>query len=135
MVKGPVPEAQAETGPDNAAPKHSSAPPTEPAKNSSKPTQVLDESKVTAMLFELRAEEVPITRSLNRVTIAAGALSLLIGTVLVIWAIVMMVVATRRPEQAKAGLVVGTMVFMFGAGFAGAGAWFVFRTLRQQGVL
>ena len=95
----------------------------------------LDEVQVAAMMFELRAEEVPAARMYARATLVAGALLLLVGIVMVIWSFVMIAVALRRPEQGRAGVYVGMMVLVFGAGFAGTGAWFVFKTLRQQGVL
>ncbi len=95
----------------------------------------LDEVQLASMLFELRAEEVPATQMYARATLAAGAILLLIGIVMVIWSFVMIAVALRRPEQGRSGVYIGMAVFVFGAGFTGTGAWFVFKTLRQQGVL
>lgn len=95
----------------------------------------LDEALVAAMMFELRAEEVPATRMFVKATLAAGAVLLLVGIVMVVWAFTMIAVALRRPDQGRPGLFVGVTVLVFGAGFAATGAWFVFKTLRQQGVL
>jgi len=95
----------------------------------------LNEAHVAAMLFELRAEEVPATRMYARATLVAGAILLLIGIVMVIWSFVMISVALRRSDQGRSGVYVGMTVLVFGAGFTGTGAWFVFKTLRQQGVL
>lgn len=95
----------------------------------------LDEVRLAAMMFELRAEEVPATRMYARATLVAGMMLLLVGLVMVIWSFVMIAVALRRPEQGRAGVYIGMTVLVFGAGFAGIGAWFVFKTLRQQGVL
>jgi len=95
----------------------------------------LDEVQLASMLFELRAEEVPATQVYARATLVAGTILLLIGIVMVIWSFVMIVVALQRPEQGRSGVYIGMTVLVFGAGFAGIGAWFVFKTLRQQGVL
>jgi len=106
----------------------------EPEEDDSK-KPLLDEVRLAAMMFELRAEEVPATQVFARATLVAGAMLLLIGVVMVIWSFVMIAVALRRPEQGRSGVYVGMTVLVFGAGFAGTGAWFVFKTLRQQGVL
>jgi len=98
-------------------------------------TPRLDEVRLAAMMFELQAEEVPAASMYARATLAAGMILLLVGIVMVIWSFVMISVALRRPGQGRAGVFVGMTVLVFGAGFAGTGAWFVFKTLRQQGVL
>jgi hypothetical protein len=95
----------------------------------------IDEVQLAAMMFELRAEEVPATQMYARATLVAGAVLLLIGIVMVIWSFVMIMVALRRADQGRTGVFVGMTVLVFGAGFAGTGAWFMFKTLRQQGVL
>jgi len=95
----------------------------------------VDEVQLAAMMFELRAEEEPASRMYARATLVAGAILLLIGIVMVIWSFVMITVAVRRADQGRTGVYVGMTVLVFGAGFAGTGAWFVFKTLRQQGVL
>jgi hypothetical protein len=95
----------------------------------------INEVQLAAMMFELRAEEAPATQMYARTTLVAGAVLLLIGVVMVIWSFVMIVVALRRADQGRTGVFVGMTVLVFGAGFAGTGAWFVFKTLRQQGVL
>jgi len=87
------------------------------------------------MLFELRAEDPPANRGFNKVGLIAGIVLLALGILLVIWAAVMIVVALQRGAQGRTGVMVGLTVLMFGAGFAGTGAWFVFKSLRQQGVL
>ena len=95
----------------------------------------VDENRVATMLFELKAEDPPADRSFNRVASAAGLLLVVLGVLLVIWATTMVVVASRQPEQGRTGMLIGLTVMMFGAGFAGTGAWFLYRSLRQQGVL
>ncbi len=95
----------------------------------------LDEVQLASMLFELRAEEAPATGMYAKATLVAGAILLLVGIVMVIWSFVMIVVALRAPDQGRSGVFIGMTVLVFGAGFAGTGAWFVFKTLRQQGVL
>ncbi len=96
---------------------------------------LLDEVRLAAMMFELRAEEVPATQLFAGARLTAGAILLFIGVVMVIWSFVMIAVALRGPEQGRSGVFIGITLLMFGAGFAGTGAWFVFKTLRQQGVL
>ena len=86
-------------------------------------------------MFELRAEEAPATQMYERVSLAAGVILLFIGLVILIWSVVMIAVALRQPEQGRSGVYVGMTVLVFGAGLVGTGAWFVFKTLRQQGVL
>lgn len=100
-----------------------------------KPEVLLAEGRVTAMLFELRAEDPPADRGFNKIRLIAGVVLLALGILLVIWAAVMIVVALQRGAQGRTGLMVGLTVLMFGAAFAGTGAWFVFKSLRQQGVL
>ncbi len=95
----------------------------------------LDEGRVTAMLFELRAEDPPANRGFSKVGLIAGIVLLALGILLVIWAAVMIAVALQRGAQGRTGVMVGLTVLMFGAGFTGTGAWFVFKSLRQQGVL
>ncbi len=126
----PVAEVLAEAEEPKAA-----EPPSESVEGVKAEKPPLDEVRVAAMMFELRAEEVPATRMFTTATLVAGAILLLIGIVMVIWSFVMIAVALRRPEQGRSGVYVGMTVLVFGAGFAGTGAWFVFKTLRQQGVL
>ncbi len=101
----------------------------------SKASPELDEVQLAAMMFELRAEEAPATQMYERVSLAAGVILLFIGLVILIWSVVMIAVALRQPEQGRSGVYVGMTVLVFGAGLVGTGAWFVFKTLRQQGVL
>ena len=95
----------------------------------------LDEKLVAAMLIELKADEPSVSRGFDRAGLVAGVLLLAIGGLLMIWAVVMITVAVRRSQQVGTGVLIGTVVLVFGVGFAGTGAWFVFRFLRQQGVL
>lgn len=98
-------------------------------------TAQLADAQVAAMLFELRAEEGPANQVYAKVALIAGALLLFIGIVMVIWAFVMIVIALQRSGQGRNGVFIGLTLLLFGAGFTGTGAWFVFKTLRQQGVL
>jgi len=95
----------------------------------------LDEKLVAAMLIELKADEPSVSRGFDRAGLVAGILLLAIGGLLIIWAVVMITVAIRRSQQTGTGVLIGTVVLVFGVGFAGTGAWFVFRFLRQRGVL
>ena len=94
-----------------------------------------DDTHIASMLFELRAEDPPATREFHKVGMVAGFVLVTVGVLLVIWAIVMISIASRRAEQGSTGAMIGLTVLMLGFGFAGAGAWFIFRSLRHQGVL
>ena len=130
VVPAVVPEPEP-TGDGSASTEPKQAPPEVKVT----PKGEVDDRKVAAMLFELKAEDGPATAGMHKAALIAGAVLLVTGVVLVIWAIVMVVVALQHPEQGRTGVFVGLTVLLFGAGFVGAAAWFVFRTLRLQGVL
>ena len=94
----------------------------------------LDEDNLTAMLFELKAEDPTAGRGFNRIGLAAGLFLLALGVLFVIWGTVMIAIAFRA-GQGAVGVLIGSMVLVVGTGITGTGAWLVFRTLRQQGVL
>lgn len=96
---------------------------------------VLSESRAAEMLYQLKAEEPPAGKEFSRIGAAAGVLMVGLGVMFIVWAVVMLVVASRRPGQGGAGAVFGLTVMALGICFAGGGAWFVFKSLRQQGVL
>lgn len=94
-----------------------------------------DDRHIASMLFELRAEDPPATSEFHKVGMVAGFVLVTVGVPLVIWAIVMISIASRRSGQGSTGGMIGLTVLMLGVGFAGTGAWFIFRSLRHQGVL
>lgn len=94
-----------------------------------------DDTHIASMLFELRAEDPPASREIHKVGIIAGLVLVTVGVLLVIWAIVMLTIAARRAGQGSTGAMIGLTVLMLGFGFIGTGSWFVFKSLRQQGVL
>lgn len=101
------------------------APETEPAK-------VVPDAKVLEMLALLAEEEPRETGALWKVAIAAALMLFCLGVVMVIWG--MAAIVGSRSSGAT-GVTGGSILLMFGAGFIGAAAWLVVRTLRQRGVL
>jgi hypothetical protein len=92
----------------------------------------LDESQVEVLLMGLRAEEPRPENIFRKVTIVAGVVSALIGLALVTWGII----AFATPGQSGSGpALLGGMLLLFGFGLIGGGAWVVYTSLRQQGVL
>ena len=91
-----------------------------------------EDPRIAAMMIELKSEEPSFGRELWRVSIVAGAIVAAIGAVFMVWGVVA-IVATRR--AGVTGSIGGLILLVFGLMFFGVGAWIVFRTLRQRGVL
>lgn len=134
MPSEPAPDREVEPASEPPATTEQGTEHEEKSEGSSAAAQLAD-SQVAAMLFELKAEEGPASEVYVKATLLSGALLLFIGIVMVIWSFVMIAVALRQPGRGFTGVFIGLTVLLFGAGFAGTGAWFVFKTLRQQGVL
>ena len=92
----------------------------------------LDAKQVEVLLMGLRAEEPRPEDVFRRVTVIAGVVSALIGLALMTWGFIAL--ATPKQSGSGAAFLVG-MLLLFGIGLIGGGAWVVYTTLRQQGVL
>jgi hypothetical protein len=91
----------------------------------------LDEKQVELLMMGLRAEEPLPEREYQRVSMAAGVVSALIGVLITTWAVVGLSALKGNP----AGWFFVLVLLIFGIGFMAGGGWLVFRALRQQGVL
>jgi hypothetical protein len=105
----------------------------EPEEDAGEPERPkLDDNQVEVLLMGLRAEEPRPENIFRRVTVIAGVVSSLIGLALVTWGFI----ALATPKQSGSGtaFLVG-MLLLFGFALIGGGAWVVYTSLRQQGVL
>jgi hypothetical protein len=91
-----------------------------------------EELRIETMMLGLRNEEPPFGTQLWKFAIAAGAVLVAVGIVIVIWGIFAVSVASRTGALGSLG---GGVLVIFGLGFAGLGGWIALKTLRQQGVL
>lgn len=91
----------------------------------------LDERQTLLLLSQLKAEEPQANESYWRVSVAVGAVIGTLGAVLVVWAMA----AYVAPGGGAVGSFGGTVLMLFGVGFIGGGAWFIYKGLRQRGVL
>jgi hypothetical protein len=95
-------------------------------------TPELDPKHVEVLMLGLRAEEPRPDEAYWKITMIAGVTSALIGMVVTTWG----VVAMATPKKAGAGpILIVMMLLVFGLGFVIGGAWVVFKSLRQRGVL
>jgi hypothetical protein len=92
----------------------------------------IDPKRLEVMLMGLRAEEPRPEEAYWVSTTAAGVVSALIGLALTTWGILAFVKLSR---SGLPGLVMASVLTLFGLGFTGGGVWLVQRTLRQRGVL
>jgi hypothetical protein len=92
----------------------------------------LDESQVIEMLAGLSEEDPARPRSYFTVAFGAGLFLVAVGGVLIIWAMAALV---SSRQTGSVGQWSGAGLGMFGAFFLGMGAWMLYRTLKQRGVL
>ncbi len=107
-------------------------PPVEKKAQETAPAKVVPDAKVLEMLALLAEEEPRETGTLWKVAIAAALMLFCLGVVMVIWG---MAAIVGSKSSGATGVTGGSILLMFGAGFIGAAAWLVVRTLRQRGVL
>jgi uncharacterized membrane protein len=92
----------------------------------------LDPKHVEVLMMGLRSEEPRPEEAYWKISMFAGVTSALIGLVVTTWG----VVALATPKQPGIGpFMLVTMLLVFGVGFMAGGAWVVFNSLRQRGVL
>jgi hypothetical protein len=97
------------------------------------PDEAADEElRIETMMLGLRNEEPPFGTQLWKFAIAAGAVLVAVGIVIVVWGIFAISAASRTGALGSLG---GGVLVIFGLGFAGLGGWIALKTLRQQGVL
>jgi hypothetical protein len=84
------------------------------------------------MLLGLKNEEPPFGTQIWKFSLAAGAVLVLVGAVIVVWGGVALAASSRTGPLGSLG---GGILVVFGLGFLGVGGWIAVRTLRQQGVL
>lgn len=91
-----------------------------------------EELRIETMMLGLRNEEPPFGTQLWKFAIAAGAVLVAVGIVIVVWGVFAISAASRTGALGSLG---GGVLVIFGLGFAGLGGWIALKTLRQQGVL
>ena len=91
-----------------------------------------DERQVERMLAELAAEEPASARSYWKTNVIVGSGLVIFGSVFLIWGIAGLVAAKGA---GVAGMLGGTVMLIFGAGFVFGGMYVVVKNLRQRGVL
>jgi hypothetical protein len=102
----------------------------QPEEGAEKPE--LDPKHVEVLMMGLRSEEPRPEEAYWKISMIAGVTSALIGLVVTTWG----VVALATPKQPGIGpFMLVAMLLVFGIGFMVGGAWVVFNSLRQRGVL
>jgi hypothetical protein len=95
------------------------------------PKPQVDEKRVAMMMLELKAEEPDALEGVWLINIAAGIAVTLIGLAIAVWGLF----AFGNRSLGTIGVLGGFVMLMFGVGFIAAGAWLVYRAMRQRGVL
>lgn len=90
----------------------------------------LDEEHFASMMTRLRDEE-PSAANYWIAWAVVGFLMMVLGAVILIWAMA----AFMKPDAGQVGTTGGSILLLFGAGFIGGGAWFIYRGLKKRGVL
>lgn len=90
----------------------------------------LDDEVVAALMARLRDEE-PSAANYWVAWVVVGFLMMVLGSVMLIWAMA----AYMKPDAGQVGTTGGSILLLFGAGFIGGGAWFIYRGLKKRGVL
>jgi hypothetical protein len=91
-----------------------------------------EDSRIEAMLLGLKNEEPQFGTQIWKFSLAAGAVLVLIGAVIVVWGGLAVAASSRTGPLGSLG---GGILVVFGLGFLVVGGWIAVRTLRQQGVL
>ena len=91
-----------------------------------------DEPRVEQMLAELAAQEPKAAGSYWKTNVIVGSGLVIFGSVFLIWGIAGLVAAKGA---GVAGMLGGTVMLIFGAGFVFGGMYVVVKNLRQRGVL
>ena len=99
----------------------------EPASNAPSPEKETEGPAFDAMLAQLAAQEQTGTKSVETVSIVSGALLVVIGCVLVVWAVAAFVASRRAGAVGAFG---GAVLLLFGAGFVAGGIWTGTKHLR-----
>jgi len=96
------------------------------------PEAELDPVMLDEMMFQLRAEEPSATSGLWKVGLAAAAVMLAVGAVMMVWGIV----ALRTTKGAGAtGTMGASILLLFGGVFVAITVWTAIRSYRQRGVV
>jgi len=104
----------------------------EPQQEDEAEKPALDPKQVEVLMMGLRSEEPRPEEAYWKISIIAGVTSALIGLLVTTWG----VVALATPKQPGAApILLVAMLLFFGVGFIAGGAWVVFSSLRQRGVL
>jgi hypothetical protein len=91
-----------------------------------------EDPRIEAMLLGLKNEEPQFGTQMWKFALAAAAVLVAVGAVILVWGIYAVATATRTGPLGSLG---GSILVMFGFVFACIGGWIAFRTLRQRGVL
>lgn len=133
---GPEPE-EAQAGPAvrEAAENEPAAQVTRPAPGVSPAGEAvrkgeLDEEHFASLMARLRDEE-PSAANYWIAWAVVGFLMIVLGAVIMVWAMA----AFMKPDAGQVGTTGGSILLLFGAGFIGGGAWFIYRGLKKRGVL
>ncbi len=93
---------------------------------------VVDAKQVEVLLMGLRAEEPRPEVTFQKITVIVGVVAALVGLAIATWGVIVLV----TPAGSAPGAVfLASSLLLFGLGFMGIGAWVVYKSLRQQGVL
>ena len=87
----------------------------------------VDDRAMNAMLAELAVQEESGEKSVKVISIVSGALLVVIGCVLLVWAVAAFVASRRAGAVGTFG---GMVLMMFGAGFVAGGVWIGTKHLR-----
>ena len=87
----------------------------------------VDDRAMNAMLAELAVQEESGEKSVKVISIVSGALLVVIGCVLIVWAVAAFVASRRAGAVGTFG---GMVLMMFGAGFVAGGVWIGTKHLR-----
>lgn len=120
-----VPEDEPAAAQQAAAPAPAAVPAGEAARKAE-----LDEEHFASLMARLRDEE-PSAANYWIAWVVVGFLMMVLGAVMLIWAMA----AYMKPDAGQVGTTGGSILLLFGAGFIGGGAWFIYRGLKKRGVL
>lgn len=92
----------------------------------------IEERAMLEMMARLAAEEPKADTAYHKIAYAASMFIAALGCLLLVWGMAALVGSSKT---GAVGVMGGSVMLLFGAGFIGTAAWMLVRTMRQQGVL